>query len=59
MLDPARPWVLDGSFLRDPAFAGLVAALRPYAEAYEETIADLDGTQAKVAGNPPLRALSA
>lgn len=29
MLDPARPWVLDGSFLRDPAFAGLVAALRP------------------------------
>lgn len=28
-LDPARPWVLDGSFLRDPAFAGLVAALRP------------------------------
>jgi sugar (pentulose or hexulose) kinase len=29
MLDPARPWVLDGSFLSDPAFAGLVAALRP------------------------------
>lgn len=29
MLDPARPWVLDGSFLREPAFAGLVAALRP------------------------------
>lgn len=29
MLDPARPWVLDGTFLRDPAFAGLVAALRP------------------------------
>lgn len=29
LLDPARPWVLDGSFLRDPAFAGLVAALRP------------------------------
>jgi sugar (pentulose or hexulose) kinase len=29
MLDPVRPWVLDGSFLRDPAFAGLVAALRP------------------------------
>lgn len=29
MLDPARPWVLDGSFLADPAFAGLVAALRP------------------------------
>lgn len=29
MLAPARPWVLDGSFLRDPAFAGLVAALRP------------------------------
>ena len=28
-LDPLRPWVLDGSFLRDPAFAGLVAALRP------------------------------
>jgi sugar (pentulose or hexulose) kinase len=28
-LDAARPWVLDGSFLRDPAFAGLVAALRP------------------------------
>ena len=26
---PRRPWVLDGSFLRDPAFAGLVAALRP------------------------------
>lgn len=29
MLDADRPWVLDGSFLRDPAFAGLVAALRP------------------------------
>jgi sugar (pentulose or hexulose) kinase len=29
MLDPTRPWVLDGSFLRDPTFAGLVAALRP------------------------------
>ncbi len=29
MLDAVRPWVLDGSFLRDPAFAGLVAALRP------------------------------
>ncbi len=29
MLDAARPWVLDGTFLRDPAFAGLVAALRP------------------------------
>jgi sugar (pentulose or hexulose) kinase len=29
MLDPARPWVLDGSFLRDPAFAGLIGALRP------------------------------
>ena len=29
MLDPVRPWVLDGSFLRDPVFAGLVAALRP------------------------------
>ena len=29
MLAPARPWVLDGSFLRDPAFAGLVADLRP------------------------------
>ena len=28
-LAPDRPWVLDGSFLRDPAFAGLVAALRP------------------------------
>lgn len=28
-LDPERDWVLDGSFLRDPAFAGLVAALRP------------------------------
>ena len=28
-LDPERPWVLDGSFLRDPAFAALVAALRP------------------------------
>jgi hypothetical protein len=26
-----------------------IAALRPYAEAYEETIADLDGAQAKVA----------
>jgi sugar (pentulose or hexulose) kinase len=29
MLGAARPWVLDGSFLRDPAFVGLVAALRP------------------------------
>jgi sugar (pentulose or hexulose) kinase len=29
MLDAARHWVLDGTFLRDPAFAGLVAALRP------------------------------
>lgn len=29
MLGAARPWVLDGSFLRDPAFARLVAALRP------------------------------
>ena len=29
MLAPERPWVLDGSFLRDPAFAGLVAGLRP------------------------------
>ncbi len=29
MLDPGRPWVLDGSFLRDPVFAGLVATLRP------------------------------
>lgn len=29
MLGPERLWVLDGSFLRDPAFAGLVAALRP------------------------------
>lgn len=28
-LAPDRLWVLDGSFLRDPAFAGLVAALRP------------------------------
>jgi sugar (pentulose or hexulose) kinase len=28
-LDAERPWVLDGSFLRDPAFAALVAALRP------------------------------
>ncbi|MFZ1339911.1 MAG: hypothetical protein WAS26_12755, partial [Paracoccaceae bacterium] len=28
-LAPERPWVLDGSFLRDPAFAGLVAGLRP------------------------------
>jgi hypothetical protein len=28
-LAPAKDWVLDGSFLRDPAFAGLVAALRP------------------------------
>lgn len=28
-LDPDRLWVLDGSFLRDPAFAALVAALRP------------------------------
>lgn len=27
-LDPARRWVLDGSFLRDPAFAALVGALR-------------------------------
>ena len=24
-----RDWILDGSFLRDPVFAGLVAALRP------------------------------
>jgi len=31
-LDPARRWVLDGSFLRDPAFAALVAALRPGCE---------------------------
>ncbi len=30
-LDPARDVVLDGSFLRDPAFAALVAALRPHA----------------------------
>jgi hypothetical protein len=29
ILAPDRPWVLSGSFLRDPAFAGLVAALRP------------------------------
>jgi sugar (pentulose or hexulose) kinase len=28
-LDPERLWVLDGSFLRDPAFAAIVAALRP------------------------------
>jgi sugar (pentulose or hexulose) kinase len=28
-LDPNRRLVLDGSFLRDPAFAALVAALRP------------------------------
>jgi hypothetical protein len=28
-LAPDRDWILDGSFLRDPAFAGLVAALRP------------------------------
>lgn len=28
-LDAERPWILDGSFLRDPAFAALVAALRP------------------------------
>lgn len=28
-LVPDRTWVLDGSFLRDPAFAALVAALRP------------------------------
>lgn len=28
-LDPVRPVVLDGTFLRDPAFAALVAALRP------------------------------
>ncbi|MEZ5798003.1 MAG: hypothetical protein R3D63_11300 [Paracoccaceae bacterium] len=31
-LAPGRTWVLDGSFLRDPAFAGLVAALRPGAD---------------------------
>ncbi len=30
-LDGARDVVLDGSFLRDPAFAALVAALRPRA----------------------------
>lgn len=29
VLAPDRTWVLDGSFLRDPVFAGLVAALRP------------------------------
>ncbi len=29
LLGAARPWVVDGSFLRDPAFASLVAALRP------------------------------
>lgn len=28
-LDADRPWVLDGSFLRDPIFPALVAALRP------------------------------
>jgi sugar (pentulose or hexulose) kinase len=28
-LAPDRTWVLDGSFLRDPAFAGIIAALRP------------------------------
>ena len=28
-LDPDRLWVLDGSFLRDPAYAALVAVLRP------------------------------
>lgn len=28
-LAPERDWILDGSFLRDPVFAGLVAALRP------------------------------
>lgn len=28
-LAPNRPWVLDGSFLKDPAFAALIAALRP------------------------------
>jgi sugar (pentulose or hexulose) kinase len=33
-LDPDRPWVLDGSFLRDPAFAALVAALRPMRETW-------------------------
>ena len=33
-LDPDRPWVLDGSFLRDPAFAALVAGLRPGRETW-------------------------
>jgi sugar (pentulose or hexulose) kinase len=28
-LAPGRRWVLDGSFLKDPTFAALVAALRP------------------------------
>lgn len=34
-LAPDRPWILDGSFLRDPAFAPLVAALRGERETYE------------------------
>jgi sugar (pentulose or hexulose) kinase len=29
LVAPDLPWVLDGSWLRDPAFPGLVAALRP------------------------------
>lgn len=29
LVAPDAPWVLDGTFLRDPAFAGLIAALRP------------------------------
>jgi sugar (pentulose or hexulose) kinase len=29
MVAPKAPWVLDGSWLSDPAFSGLVAALRP------------------------------
>ncbi|WP_216641235.1 hypothetical protein, partial [Oceaniglobus roseus] len=28
-LDPDRPLILDGAFVRDPLFAALVAALRP------------------------------
>lgn len=38
-LDASRPLVLDGSFLRDPAFAAIVAALRPR----RETLVNLDG----------------
>jgi sugar (pentulose or hexulose) kinase len=32
LVAPGAPWVLDGTFLQDPAFAGLVAALRPGAQ---------------------------